>query len=142
VWISGNDDGSCSVALSPNASESVLGILEGCGDLNNVCYQNVLSNLVSADLEFDSNANRRRWLEAMVSYGTSTGIVFAGLTSYFIAIWHLKHTDDEFSRTHQFPVPVLVEGTVFATATPVAVSAEGSALVTITPTPGPTTVKG
>jgi hypothetical protein len=134
IWISGKEGDGFDIVLSPDAQAKVEGILEGCGTAEDTCYQEVLKSLRAADLELDSQIERRS-LGALLSK-TAKGawdIIFDIGTMLWLN-WKIKADKMDNSAFH-LPLSKAEEAASSASASSVVHSAGASVVLTITPTP-------
>ena len=116
-------------------------MLEGCGQADNKCYQDVREILNSANLEIDSQLDRRGFAQFLSKTFKKAGSVFSFIASALMSNWYTRH--QEVEELGMFiPDTKASEAVKLATATEVVISAGGSPVVTITPTPDPTNLQG
>lgn len=141
VWLSGKDGDGYNIELSADAKAKVNGILKGCGQADDKCYQGVREVLYDADLEIDSQLDRRGFAQLLSKTFKKAGAVFSFIASALMSNWYTRHQEVEDSGLF-VPQAKASEASELATATKVTISAGGSAVVTVTPTPDPTKLQG
>ncbi|KAF2494344.1 hypothetical protein BU16DRAFT_563268 [Lophium mytilinum] len=94
VWISGKEGDGFDVALSPDAEAKIQGVLEACLVPDQKCYEDVNGILVSADLEFDTQLERRALVDLLSKTAKKVGWVFSSIYLILSYRWRLKHADD------------------------------------------------
>lgn len=119
-------------------------MLDGCGQMDDKCYQDVLGILQSATLEVDKKLEPR-------GFGAFISKTVKGASSWLLNIyaalelsWKLKSKErnGEFDNFTHIPVSIAEQAGKLANAPDVVVSAAGTAVATIKPTPKPTSLTG
>ncbi|KAK0617748.1 hypothetical protein B0T14DRAFT_605745 [Immersiella caudata] len=141
IWVSPADEGGFHVVLGQDIKAKVDGVLEGCGALNDKCYQEVLAVLEDGVMQTDKKLEGRQVIAALVllaaefiTLDTLITVVAIVETTRFAAFLALPPPlGIYFPEDKAKPAGTLPQG-------PVTVSAGGSAVITITqgPTPQPT----
>ncbi|KAH7333207.1 hypothetical protein BKA65DRAFT_596796 [Rhexocercosporidium sp. MPI-PUGE-AT-0058] len=150
VWISGSDSDGYDVSLSADTRNKVRGVLDGCGEqVDDKCYQDVVRVLESSELQIDSQLDRRHFGHMLSKTFRGVSARVGGIAAFFLHVskvllsqWHIKHSDEEFSKSLFLPHSKVSTVTVLATATTIVVSADGQAIVTITQVPETATLQG
>lgn len=117
------------------------GVLDGCGEIDNQCYQDVNEILNSADLEIDGSVNRRG-LVALLSKTFKAFVgVFLDITSILITNWKIRQQEVQ-EEGLWLPDAKASDAGAVASATEITVSAGGALVVTITQTSVTTSLQG
>jgi hypothetical protein len=135
VWISGKEGDGFDIALSPDAEAKVRGVLEACVVPDQKCYEDVNNVLVSADLEYDAQLERRGIIALLSKTAKKSGWVFFMMWRILDLRWRLKHNDE--GKKLFIPEAKASEAGNAITSTEIVVSASGTA-ITVTPAPEPT----
>ena len=143
IWVK-PVDGGFDIVLGQDTKAKVDGVLEGCGDSIDQCYQEVAKVLHDAFVKIDNGIERRQAgpdIEGMneVAQGWGSLANVKDGASYLIAAdWaaNKKYGDEKGSF---WPDEAAIGIANFANATSLTVSAGGSAVMTITQAPDPTT---
>ena len=131
------------MGLSPDIKAKIQGVLEGCGQLDDKCYQETREVLRSADLEVDSKLERRNFGHMLSKTIKGGWAIFADFAANLYMSLFQKSKDLEGAESFMFiPVSKASEAAKLETATDVVISAGGTAVATITPKPDPTSLKG
>lgn len=144
VWLSGTEEhGGFDFGMSPDIKAKVQGVIEGCGKLDDKCYQQARAIIRSADLEVDHKLERRHFGHFLLKTAKGSWAMFADIATNLYMSWQLKSHDLDGAESFMFiPVSKAGEAAKLETATNVVVSGDGKAIATITPKPDPTSIKG
>ncbi|KAF2265276.1 hypothetical protein CC78DRAFT_443764, partial [Lojkania enalia] len=144
VWLSGTEeDGGFDFGISPDVKANIQGVLEGCRELDDKCYQEARGVLRSADLEVNHKLERRHFGHFLLKTAKGGWAIFADIAANLYMSWYQKSKDLEGVESFMFiPVSIASEAAKLETATDVVISAGGTAIATITPKPDPTSITG
>jgi hypothetical protein len=130
IWI-GQGNGGFNVALGQDVTSKIHGVLEGCGDIDDQCYQDVNKIFDTATIQIDKESDRRglaQHLSNTLKKWTGSFMIF---TSILLSEWNLKST--EIPNTGMWLADSQAQNAAaVVAATGVTISAEGKAIATIT----------
>ncbi|KAK5653023.1 hypothetical protein OQA88_9309 [Cercophora sp. LCS_1] len=139
IWIN-PAEGGFNIVLGQDLKAKVDGVLEGCGQLDNQCYQDVVKVLQDGSIQMDKRLESRQWL---VTAGTiakvlQTGVkIVEGIGAIVVAVFAvIKGPGDD--KGQFWPDVVASAVGKLPDDALITVSAGDSAVVTITQAPNPT----
>jgi hypothetical protein len=116
-------------------------VLQGCGTIDNKCYQDVNRVFDSADVQIDKQLDRRGFASLLSKTFKSSIGFFLNVSAYLLASWKLKSQDmNELGMW--LPDAVASDAGAFASVTSVTISGGGVAVATITKAPDTTSLVG
>ncbi|KAK0649846.1 hypothetical protein B0T16DRAFT_410773 [Cercophora newfieldiana] len=144
IWINladGTKEGGFNVVLGPDLKTKVDGVLQGCGTVDDKCYQDVVKVLQEeGTIQMDKHLDSRAILIAAATIAdvvsTATRVVKT-LSAFLVAFWAvLKAPAHE--KGYYWPSIAASAGAKLPKGVPITMSAGGSAIATITQAPTPT----
>lgn len=140
VWI-GQGTGGYDVAFSPDIKSKVQGVLDGCGQIDNQCYQDINTVFLSADLTMDGALDRRGFASLLSKTFKSSYAIFLNIAAALLANWKARQQEVQ-ELGIWIPNDKATDAGAIATATGVTISAGGTPVVTITQAPDVTKLQG
>jgi hypothetical protein len=126
----------------------VQGVLEGCGQVDDNCYKEILEVLRSANFEIDHKIEGRafrHFLSKTIKIAVKGALnIFLDIEAMLLLSWKLKFKElhGDLDSVAFIPASKVADAARLQTATDVVISAGGTAIITIKPTPNPTSLKG
>jgi hypothetical protein len=116
-------------------------VLDGCGEVDNQCYQDINKVFLSADLEMDGALNRRGFVELLSKSFRTSALIFFDIAAALLANWKARQQEVQELGIWIPDSKASAAGTI-ATATDITISAGGTPVATITQTPDATQLQG
>lgn len=116
-------------------------MLDGCGDFNDKCYQDVNTVFSRADVEIDAALDRRGFASLLSKTFKSYVDIFLDITVILIAMFKMRQQEVQ-ELGIWLPNSRASDVWAIGTATAITISAGGIAVATITQTPDVTQLQG
>jgi hypothetical protein len=116
-------------------------VLDGCGEFNDECYQDVNKVFSTADVEIDAALDRRGFASLLSKTFKSTIDIMFDISVILIAMFKVRQQEVQ-ELGIWIPNSRASDVGSVATATDVTISAGGTAVATITQTPDVTQLQG
>jgi hypothetical protein len=141
VWISGREGEGFDIILSADTKAKVQGVLEGCGQADDQCHQDIRNVLRSAHLEIDHQLTRRTLLSMLQRTAKKVSGIFLEIAAILQAKWAGKAMENADWGMF-IPERKAEDVANVASASVITISTGGKPFLTVTPTPDPTTLQG